>query len=46
MAGDTKGGCGPDVQEEVAASVQVVGRVKSAKAAHWECFSSFWKDRH
>lgn len=27
-----KGSCGPDVQEEVAASVQVVGRVKSEKA--------------
>lgn len=43
---EREGGCGPDVQEELAAPVQVVGRVKSEKAAHWEGFSSFWKDHH
>lgn len=40
-SGERKGGCGPDVQEELAASVQVVCRVKSEKAVHWEGFSSF-----
>lgn len=33
VAGERQGGCGPGVQEELEASVQVVGRVKSEKAA-------------
>lgn len=41
VAGERKGHCGPDVQEELVASVAVVDRVRSEKTAHWECFSTF-----
>lgn len=46
VPGERQGCCGPDVQQELAASVRVVGRVKLERAAHWECSSSFWKDGH
>ena len=34
VAGERKGTCGPDVQEELAASLGVVDRVKSENTAH------------
>lgn len=41
VAGERKGDCGPDIQEELAVSVWVVDRVRLERAAQWECFFKF-----